>query len=246
MNELNEKDWELINAYHDGELNDAERVALESRLRSEPALNEALNDISSVSASLGALRPQKRPSPSEKVVVAANQNRRPTRWLVGSAVAAAIAMAVVLGPQVFKEPSVFDVHAEFVEETFAFDSGNVVQVTATNSQNAPDLASANLTPVALRQVDEGNVTHYAGRNGCRLSYFRGTFEQDGLPPSNGVQVASWTTTDDMNHMIVATGMDQGKFDAIADYLRLVTRQQASEQMLASLVETTANAESCVG
>ena len=207
MNELNEKDWELINAYHDGELDDAERVALESRLQSEPTLNEALNDISSVSASLGALRPRTRPSPSEMDAVTANQNRRPTRWLVGGAVAAAIAVAVVLGPQAFKEPSVFDVHTEFVGETFAFDGGNVVQVTATNSQNAPDLASANLIPVAVRQVDEGHVTHYAGRNGCRLSYFRGTFEQDGLRPSNGVQFASWTTTDDMSHMIVATGMD---------------------------------------
>lgn len=57
MNELNEKDWELVNAYHDGESGDAERRALESRLSSEPLLEEALMDVSSVSASLGALRP---------------------------------------------------------------------------------------------------------------------------------------------------------------------------------------------
>ena len=54
MNELNENDWELVNAYHDGELSDVERQAMESRLRFEPALQEALRDIASVSASLGA------------------------------------------------------------------------------------------------------------------------------------------------------------------------------------------------
>ena len=42
MNELNENDWELVNAYHDGELSDVERQAMESRLRFEPALQEAL------------------------------------------------------------------------------------------------------------------------------------------------------------------------------------------------------------
>ena len=90
MNELNENDWALVNAYHDGELSDVERQAMESRLRFEPALQEALRDIASVSASLGALRPETGPSPSEQVAVAANQNRWPTRWLVGGAVAAAV------------------------------------------------------------------------------------------------------------------------------------------------------------
>ncbi|MGK7729569.1 hypothetical protein ACSQ8B_26555 [Marinovum sp. F03] len=123
MNELNENDWELVNAYHDGELSDVERQAMESRLRFEPALQEALRDVASVSASLGALRPETGPSPSEQVAEAANQNRWPTRWLVGGAVAAAIALAVGLGPQFTSEPSVFDVHTELAGQPFAIDVG---------------------------------------------------------------------------------------------------------------------------
>ncbi|MFG6543359.1 hypothetical protein ACGYJ7_20310, partial [Sulfitobacter sp. M22298] len=81
MNELNEKDWELINAYHDGELGDAERRTLELRLASEPLLEEALKDVSNVSVSLAALRPATQEISSLSPDVPANRNARPARWL---------------------------------------------------------------------------------------------------------------------------------------------------------------------
>lgn len=245
MNELNDKDWELVNAYHDGELGDAERLAFESRLESEPALNEALGDVSGVSASLGSLRPERQPTSSPQTGAPANAKRQRARWLVGGAVAAAITLALALGPPSFTEPSMFDVHADFAAQTFAVEGGDVRPVVAWESLSAPDLFSANLTPVAMRHVEDGHVTHYAGRNGCRLSYFRGKFNPDDQTPTTGVQVASWSTTNNVDHMIVATGMDQGKFDAIAEFLKLLTQRQASEQMMASLTEATANAERCV-
>lgn len=246
MNELNENDWELVNAYHDGELSDVERQAMESRLRFEPALQEALRDVASVSASLGALRPETGPSPSEQVAEAANQNRWPTRWLVGGAVAAAIALAVGLGPQFTSEPSVFDVHTELAGQPFAIDVGGMTPAAAASSKDIPDLAGANLTPVAMRTLEDGNVTHYAGHNGCRLTYYRGLLDLDGEDSMKDAQLATWATADNINHMIIANGMDQAKFDAIADFLRLVTKQQVSEQMMASLEETIANAGRCVG
>lgn len=246
MNELNEKDWELINAYHDGELGDAERRALQSRLASEPLLEEALRDVSSVSASLGALRPDTQQISSMQPDTPANQNTRPTRWLVGGAVAAAIALAVAVGPQLFKAPSAFDIHADFAAQSFAIDAAEVRSVAAGQSLNAPDLATANLTPVATRQLEDGHVTHYAGRNRCRLSYFRGTFDPTKQNAMSDRQVAVWSSPNNMWHMIVATGMDQEKFDAIAAYLKLTTRQQSSDQMMATLAETTANADRCVG
>lgn len=246
MNELTEKDWELVNAYHDGELGDDERQTLESRLLAEPALEEALRGVSSVSASLGALRPDTQQRSSIQPDVPANRNTRPARWLIGGATAAAIAVAFVIGPQYVGDPSAIDIHADFAAQSFAAEGAAVRPATAEQSAVAPDLASANLTPVAMQEVKDGHVTHYAGRNGCRLSYFRGSFDpiEDGATPET--QVAAWSTANDMWHMIVATGMDQDKFNAIAAYLKLTTRQQASEQMMASLAETTANADRCVG
>lgn len=246
MSELSEKDWELINAYHDGELSDAGRQELESRFLSEPALKEALRDVASVSASLGALRPEVQPTNSQQIVLAANENRRLIRWLAGGAVAAAFALAIALGPQFNAEPSVFDIHAEFAAQSFSVEDDEIQTVMVGKNVNAPDLLSANLKPVAARQMNNGSVTHYAGRNGCRLSYFRGTpVLGNQAPAAERNQVATWSTADDMRHMIIATGMDQGKFDAIAEYLKLATRQQASEQMMASLADTTASAERCL-
>lgn len=246
MNELNQKDWELINAYHDGELGDTEHRALESRLSSDPLLEEALRDVSSVSASLGALRPDIQQISSLHPEVPANQNSRPARWLIGGAVAAAIALAVAVGPQFFEAPSAIDIHADFAAQSFAIDAGAVRSVAAGQSLNAPDLAVANLTPVATRQLEDGHVAHYAGRNGCRLSYFRGTFDPMKQNPTSDLQVAAWSSPNTVWHMIVATGMDQEKFDAIAAYLKLTTRLHSSDQMMASLAETTANADRCIG
>ncbi|MEO0918528.1 MAG: hypothetical protein AAFY31_16345 [Pseudomonadota bacterium] len=246
MNELNERDWELVNAYHDGELGDAERQALERRLPSEPALEEALRNLAGISASLGALRPDTQQASSQQLAMPANQNWRPVKWLIGGAAAAAIALAVTFGQQLSAKPSAFDIHADLAAQAFSIAGGDVRLVAAGESQDIPDLASANLTPVATRQVKNGHVTHYAGRNGCRLSYFRGTFSAGGQAQSLENQVAAWSTTGDMTYMIVATGMDQAKFDAIAAYLKLTTQQQASDQLMASLAETTANADRCVG
>ena len=64
MNELADSDWTLINAYHDGELGQAEARDLESRMARDPALVRALNQVRHVSASLAALLPM-RPSISQ-------------------------------------------------------------------------------------------------------------------------------------------------------------------------------------
>jgi len=246
MSELNERDWELVNAYHDGELEAAEAQRLEGRLASEPALSDALENLSDVSTSLGALRPVRSvtSAPSSE---AGNDKWRPARWLAGTAVAAALALAVILGPDLVAKPSVFDIHADLVSQTFSVDGSDVRLAVTETSIAAPDLTSANLTPVSLRAIEGGSVTHYAGRNGCRLSYFRGAFLMGDDSLSEGNQLATWTTDSDVQHMIVATRMDPAKFDAIATYLKLVTIQQASgDAIMASLSATTATAARCGG
>lgn len=244
--ELSDRDWERINAFHDGELNDAETREIAARIKAEPALAEALREVRSVSASLGALRPALDGFASGEQTRHANDNWRPFRWLAGGAVAAVIAIAVVLGPKLASEPTAFKIHAEFAGEPFAIEASDLLPAAAVRAADWPDLSATALTPVSLKTWVGGQAVHYAGRNGCRLTYFRGAFRLDVDGSGAGGQVASWTTTDKVRHAIVATGMDQGKFDAIANYLKLLTRQQASEQMMAALADTTASAERCLG
>lgn len=246
MIELSDRDWERINAFHDGELDDAETCEMAARIKAEPALAEALREVRSVSASLGALRPALDGFASGEQTRRANDNWRPFRWLAGGAVAAVIAIAVVLGPKLGSEPTAFEIHAKFAGEPFAIETSDLLPAAAVRAADGPDLSAAALTPVSLKTWVGGRAVHYAGRNGCRLTYFHGEFRLDVDGSGAGGQVASWTTTDNVRHAIVATGMDQSKFDAIANYLKLLTRQQASEQMMAALADTTVSAERCLG
>ena len=110
----------------------------------------------------------------------------------------------------------------------------------------PDLSVANLTAVAFRTSDNGEVMHYAGQNGCRLTYFRGASVFPESSDTPGQQIATWLSGDHLRHIVVATGMDRTRFDAIASYLMLETRERVSESVMASLSEATRTARSCVG
>ena len=95
MSELNDKDWEQVNAYHDGALNASEMRALETRLAAEPALAAALEDVRRVSRGLALMRPVLEYPDATPQTRAANSNRHPRRWLWGGAVAAVVALAMV-------------------------------------------------------------------------------------------------------------------------------------------------------
>jgi len=246
MNELSDRDWQLVNAYHDGELGEAEMRDVNSRIASEPALALALKEVASVSASLAALRPELGHTASVQGGNAANDSWHPAKWLASVAIAAAIALAVVFGPRVLSEPTVFDMHAEFAGQTYTVDGSDLRPVVARGFEGVPDLSSANLTPVALRTFASGTAMHYAGRNGCRLTYFRGAFGIGEVSRFPDQQLETWTTIDNVRHMIVATGMDQPKFDAIATYLKLATRQKSTESILAAMSDATKAAAPCVG
>ena len=93
MSEMNEHDWMLVNAYHDGELSAEEMRALEVRFASEPALTAALKGVQAVAQSLSALRPELVQSAAIPQTRPSNKNWHPRRWLSGGAVAAALALA---------------------------------------------------------------------------------------------------------------------------------------------------------
>lgn len=243
MSELPNKDWERINAYHDREMGAEEARDLEVRLASEPALAEALEEVRRVSAAMVAMRSELATSSSRREPRAANTGRRPVGWLAGGAIAAAIAVAVAMRAGFVAAPTPLDIHTEYADQVFEVGAGDLRPVSAAGLGAVPDLSDANLAPVAFRRWDGGAVTHYAGRNGCRLTYFRGTFETPRNDRATEHQVASWTSRDGARHMVVANGMDPARFDAIADYLELATGQRATESVIASLQGGT---RACIG
>lgn len=242
MNRPGKRDWDLINAYHDGALDPVEARHLEGRIGADPALQAALQDVADISRSLGALRPLVTRATRPEPPGAANDDARPARWLTGAA-AAALVIGVVLA-QLAGAPSVFDIHTELARQSPVADRPVLWRVARAIPQGTPDLSDAHLTPVAVRQTGTGSVTHYLGPNGCRLSYFRGTRARPRTALPAQMQIAAWRVGD-MSHMIVSTGMDRAKFDAIAAHLERLTRQ-GDPRAPTLLAGVTAAAAPCVG
>lgn len=248
MSALTDEDWEQLNAYRDGELQPDAEQALRARIAREPELATALERISEVSASLAVMRPAL-PDPingsTEKRPKAANSNRKPMTWVISGAVAASLLAAVVFGAGEFRADTPLDVHASLSAQAFRYDQSVLIPAASSGSSDVPHLDGANLVPAVLQDFKDGTVAHYIGRNGCRLSYFRGG-SQIAMPSASEAQGTAWTTTDGVHHAIIATGMDAGKFEAIASYLLTVTRRDAVTEVHAALTIATETAVPCVG
>ncbi|MSU88460.1 hypothetical protein GE300_02365 [Rhodobacteraceae bacterium 2CG4] len=247
MSDLTDRDWELVSAYHDGELAPEAARGIEARLAAEPALAAALAGVCEVSASLCAMRPlpAQPPAAATPPALRATANRRPLTWLAAGAIAAGLLVAVVVGTGQFAPETPLDAHLELAGQPFAVDRTDVATIAASASDDWPDLSAANLVSVTRRAFGDGTVAHYAGRNGCRLSYFRGTAALPGTAVRDA-QSAVWATADGLRHGIIATGMDTEKFAAISAYLQAVTRREAASGMYAALETATEAATPCVG
>src|SRR5689334_19309551 len=89
-----EQDYELLSAYLDGELNEAERAALETRLAADKQLRDELEVLRQTVALIGSLRLNRAP----RNYTLTTDMIKPARWLIFptttafSALATAVAM----------------------------------------------------------------------------------------------------------------------------------------------------------
>ncbi len=247
MTRLSNEDWDHVNAYHDNALSPDEAQAYEKRLTDEPALAAALADVASISRSLRALRPAIKETSTKRIVEGrtAFAGTAARYWWIGGSLVASLLLFLVIGTAQIGPRTLLDVHKAFVEQQFDVDRSFNHNVGSLASPNQPDLTGGNLTSVALREFQNWSVAHYAGRNGCRLSYFRGRGELV-LPTERETQISAWSTMDGVQHAIIATGMDTYRFDATAAYLRQTTKQIAINHAYASMVDATQRATPCVG
>lgn len=238
MTKLSEEDWLLVNGYHDGELPAPRRAAFEARLAREPALSEALERVRELSSGLGAMRPLLSPSPP-----AAAAPRRP--WLRiagGTALAASLALALLVGPWRDGDSLARTVHAAFVAQSFPVDEARLAQASELRQDGLPDLVAARLALVSTRDIATGTAAHYAGVNNCRLTFFD-TDSPIALDASSDLRMAAWHNGQ-RYYAILAEGMDPDRFQAITTYLIETTRKKAEQRTRMALLEATREATSC--
>ncbi|MEL6170843.1 MAG: hypothetical protein AAGK67_13890 [Pseudomonadota bacterium] len=239
MDRCSESDWELVNAFHDGELSDEDAAEFERRLANEPALSEALDQVSGVSKSLKALRPEKVAAPTLK-----NKYSRTKISMIGFAAAAAMIAFVAWSMQP-RAMVLLEMHQALQQESFTVSTEDVRNVALSATLGVHDLRGANLAPVSIQSIPHGTLAHYAGLNGCRLSYFNVDLAFE-LPSDKNVQAIAWTTADGGHHAIVATGMDIKRFESIAIYLQHITHNLAKSEVYASMTDATHSAAPCTG
>lgn len=244
MTSLSEQDWERVNAWADGELAEPEAGEFASRLKEEPALNEALASVRQVSCALSALRPepgQASNEPGQASNKAANVNRRPWFWAAGSAVAAAVAVLAVV--MVFNTtPTALGVHSAYAAQDFQPDTETGMRPAAGAIVDGfALLRDANLYLVATTVEADRASAHFAGVNGCRLTVLRGNFAQPQVTPD--VQLHQWIA-ENSRYQIIATGMDAGKFAATATYLEQVTQNRLQDATVLALRNAVQSGTTC--
>ncbi len=243
--EIADADWELLNAWHDGELPPDQATAFKQRLSAEPHLAAAARELHAASGALAGLRPAL-PGLVGETPVSQTERRPRHRSVVAWSTAAAASVLLVVGiylAGIWSPATLADVHADFLAQDFAAsDIGAVRAVANVEAGGMPDLRAANLTLVAAAETEALRVAHYAGRNGCRLTFAAGVPPID-MGASPGAQTVSWTV-DDHAFALMATGMDHGKFQAITAYLQQVTIMQARPDTVLAVREATENAVPC--
>lgn len=213
MTRPDDENWQAASAYLDNELSYEERIAFEARLLHEPDLLEALEDVQYVSMAMGRLRGEE-----QKKALDVLPGSRMRNWLIGGAVAAAIAVATiytVIAPETSAQNPAL-LHEEFVSHEVTFQAMSELKHVGYSSGLFPDLSAANFMLIAEKKTEYGIAAHYSGRRNCRLTLIVGS----DIPAVDNPKIQSFGwENDDREYLLVNEGMDPNRFRLIGDYLR---------------------------
>jgi anti-sigma factor RsiW len=251
MTMLSETDWELINAYADGELPAGDEEAISRRLTHDTALAAALAEVHAAKASLSLMRPVKEPA------LPVRRGSEFRRLALAASVAAAVAFGALYqfgGLTEDWRDAPADLHAAFSGNTYVLPEGSALPVISTariGDVQAFDLSSSRLALVDMQTVSRAGrdvvAMHYRGRNGCRLSAVAleaGAGDPDSLPARHDGLGARWTVGG-IHFYLLASGMDRNRFSAIATYAEAETRRlNDQDEMRLAMRSATDQAQPC--
>ena len=201
------EDWEILNAYLDGEVSGREHRAFARRLAREPDLAAAAAELRAQSESLRRMRPVA--DAGSPVWV------RPVAW--GGAIAATLALVAFLAMPGADRTDLTSIHETFLKQSFPTSDDALAEVGFNGGGLLPDLSPAGLALVAVREVEGGIAGHYTGRNACRLTLLR---LEDGNV--DGPDAPDAWVVNGRRYAVRAKGMKSDRLAAIETYLKAVT------------------------
>lgn len=240
---ITDRDWDLLSAYADGELDDAARRSLESRLVAEAELSAELDRIRRSKKVLQEMRPLP------------GTARGARRSPIGLAVAASILLVIGLAAggvwlQAGKGRG-FDPHATFAAKSYVLDGRAPLHFAAGSALGfsaAPNLSGSNLVLVDVRvqvsDAGESVAMHYRGYRGCRLTLIAEPVALPSGEPASQPLVREWASTR-ARFRLVADTMDPQRFAAIADFAEAQVRLlEERERLRVAMADATAAAAPC--
>lgn len=228
---LSKSDLEHLNALADGELGANERAHWQNRISHDSDARHEFDKIVALKTNLGLMRQTSDTSANSSTIVKTTALAQ--RW----AIAASVALAIVSGGlwYVLKIDSSQPIdliawHDQFSGQQYVVKENSERQFVSLGKQGdilVPDLAPSKLYLVDTKVIAEGDgraVMHYRGLRGCRLTIWTG--------PSNVAMTIGqsatqrlWTAGNRQFGMI-ATGMDEKRFQSIAEYVETLTKVSA--------------------
>lgn len=250
-------DWELINAYADGELAAEDRATVERRLATNTALATSLQEIESVKAGLALIRPVPAGGPGP-----IGRGRGFLRAIRIPAAAAAVVAAITLGVIELSQLSsagdwrdfATELHGELSANAYILAPAPPVAAISTGAMgdlSAFDLSDSRLTLVDVKSVKLRGTNlvamHYRGHNGCSLTIAVTGISAGEVPrrsTEGGTLEAHWSVGTSQ-YLVIASGMDRARFEAIAAYARADSlRHNGGERLRVAVRSATDDARPC--
>lgn len=237
---IDKTEWELLNAYADGELSAAAAKALELRLSQNPVLALELEKISALKASLAKLK---------AAPVQAPVSRTSIGWIRHAAAAVILLLigATAFFWNEFQQNQALDpleIHTAYAQETYILsDAKRPVHVSSTiiGDFYIPDLQASELqlADTQLKKVGKREVVsaHFRGIRGCRLTLVGSNIKaadntsaniQFSLDRTDRLLLASWQSGGS-HFTLLASAMDANRFKAIAHYVQNDVQNEHSKQ-----------------
>lgn len=271
MSKISRRNWDRLNAYVDGELSLEDAAHIAMAIANDPALARevaALTRLKAASATALAISPTEVPR-----AAALRTGHVATPSTVGRPALAAsflllIAAATVFGVFLMRHGPADELATwhERAEEHFnAWLTSGADKRTASGSSNlrletsgviggVPDLSIARLQVAhmvaATARAPSGLFVGYVGARGCRLGLWIAPAPADldagpSFLPAAGELRAIWRAGG-TGYKVLANGMNEARFHAVAEYLVHLTRKPGEAESLRMAANSQAMTAHCVG
>lgn len=237
---INQDDWEMLNAYLDGELSDNASEAFKNRLSQDLVLSDKLVEISTLKQSLSGLHLKHTPT----TAISKNMG-----WIKHAVAASLIFLVgtVAFFLNDFQQTRALSpavIHTAYSEKAYILS--NAPQPVKVSGNKIGDFYIPDLTASELQLADTqfekaGNIeivsAHFRGMRGCRL-----TFIGESGPVADALVQeirfilgqpdkllkATWQSGGSQ-FTLLASAMDRNRFQAIARYVQNDLKREHNEQ-----------------